>query len=105
MRTGEKQTLFEYSAIVDRPPLVWPEGKRLAFFLVPNIEHIELRGSDARANNHDNARLDYGNRVGIWRFIEVMDRDGVRGTVSLNSSVTRHYPRMNDRSRPKRSWR
>jgi len=103
MRTGEQHDLFEYSAIIDRPPLVWPDGKRLAFFMVPNIEHLELYGSDGRANNRDNARLDYGNRVGIWRLMEVMDRYGMRGTVALNSSVTRHYPRIIEECL-KRGW-
>jgi allantoinase len=96
MRSGEGHDLFEYSAIVDRPPLPWPDGKRLAFYVVPNIEHLELLGADARSNSKDNSRLDYGNRVGIWRLMEVMDRYGMRGTVALNSSVTRHYPRIID---------
>jgi allantoinase len=94
MRTGEGHALFEYSAIVDRPPLAWPDGKRLAFWVVPNIEHLEYLDPEGRANNRDNARLDYGNRVGIWRVMDVMDRYGVRGTVALNSSVCRHYPRI-----------
>lgn len=103
VRTGQGHDLFPYSAIIDRPPLLWPDGKRLAFWLVPNVEHLELNGSDDRANSKDNARLDYGNRVGIWRLMEVMDRYGTRGTVALNSSVTRHYPRIIEECR-KRDW-
>lgn len=103
MRTGEGHKLFEYSAIVDRPPLAWPDGKRLAFWVVPNIEHLELFGPDARSNSKDLSRLDYGNRVGIWRMMEVMDRYRMRGTVALNSSVTRHYPRIIEECL-KRDW-
>lgn len=94
MRTGENHQLFDYSAIVDRPPLRWPEGKRLAFWIAPNIEHLELIGPDGGARSRDTARLDYGNRVGIWRLMEVLDRYGMRGTCPLNASVTRHYPRI-----------
>jgi peptidoglycan/xylan/chitin deacetylase (PgdA/CDA1 family) len=94
MRTGETHQLFDYSAIVDRPPLEWPDGKRLAFWIAPNIEHLEVLAPDGSFHSRDVARLDYGNRVGIWRVMEVMDRYGMRGTCPLNSSVTRHYPRI-----------
>jgi allantoinase len=94
MRTGENFHPFPYSAIVDRPPVQWPGGKRLAFWVVPNIEHLELLDPDGRANNRDTSRLDYGNRVGIWRMMDLMDRYGIRGTVALNASVCRHYPRV-----------
>jgi peptidoglycan/xylan/chitin deacetylase (PgdA/CDA1 family) len=42
--------------------------------------------------NH--SRRDYGNRVGIWRVMEVMERNGVRGTVALNGEVEKFYPRI-----------
>jgi peptidoglycan/xylan/chitin deacetylase (PgdA/CDA1 family) len=94
MRTGESHDLFAYSAIVDRPPLAWPEGKRLAFWIVPNVEHLELIGPDGRAANREVARLDYGNRVGIWRVMDLLERFGMRGTVALNASVCRHEARV-----------
>ena len=28
---------------------------------------------------------DYGNRVGVFRIMETLDRYGIRGTVALNS--------------------
>ncbi|MBV8747501.1 MAG: hypothetical protein JO134_20935, partial [Xanthobacteraceae bacterium] len=31
---------FEYSAIVDRKPLRWPSGARVALWVIPNIEHF-----------------------------------------------------------------
>jgi allantoinase len=94
MRTGETHGLFAYSAIVDRPELQWPDGKRLAFWIAPNIEHLELLGREGSAQTPGVARLDYGNRVGIWRLMEVLDRYGLRGTCPLNSAVCRHYPRV-----------
>lgn len=103
MRTGENHQLFDYSPIVDRPPLHWPDGKRLAFWVAPNIEHLELIGPDGAAHSRDTARLDYGNRVGIWRLMEVMDRHGMRGTCPLNASVVRHYPRIIEET-GKRGW-
>ena len=31
---------FEYSAIIDRPRLSWPDGARVAVWVIPNIEHF-----------------------------------------------------------------
>ena len=37
---------------------------------------------------------DYGNRAGVWRMMEAMDRYGVRGSVSLNVAVCDHHPEI-----------
>jgi peptidoglycan/xylan/chitin deacetylase (PgdA/CDA1 family) len=42
--------------------------------------------------NH--SRRDYGNRVGVWRVMEVLDRYGIRGTVALNGEIGTFYPRI-----------
>ena len=92
---------FPYSAIVDRPVLRWPNGARVAVWLIPNIEHFYF---DRPATSVErNTRVpdilnyswrDYGVRVGIWRMMEVMERHGFKGTVALNSDVCEHYPRI-----------
>lgn len=98
MKTGTYHGLFPFSAIVDRPQLKWPNGAQIAVWVVPNIEHYELelsgRGADVRNLSH----REYGNRVGIWRLMDALTEYGVRGTVALNSSVCRHYPRIVERS-------
>jgi allantoinase len=87
---------FPYRAIVDHPPVQWPNGARIAVWVIPNVEHfhIELPGPLPDIRNH--SRRDYGNRVGLWRIIEVMEKHGVKGTVALNGEVGRHYPRIMD---------
>ena len=94
---------FDYSPIIDRPPLRWPNGARVALWVIPNIEHFLF---DRPATRSPAVRLpvspdvlnyswrDYGVRVGIWRLMEIMQRFGVRGTVALNSDVCREYPRI-----------
>ena len=94
---------FPYSAIVDRPPLRWPNGARVAVWVIPNIEHF-LFDRPSTPITHATLRLvpdvlnyswrDYGVRVGIWRLMEVMEKHGVKGTVALNSDVCRQYPRI-----------
>jgi allantoinase len=90
---------FAYSAIVDRPPLRWPNGARLAVWVIPNIEYLHfdelLRSSAPRATAPDIIRyapLDYGNRVAIWRVMAVLDRFNIRATVALNGNVCDIYP-------------
>ncbi len=34
--------LFPYSPLPERPPLVWPGGARVAFYLGLNIEHYRV---------------------------------------------------------------
>jgi peptidoglycan/xylan/chitin deacetylase (PgdA/CDA1 family) len=94
---------FEYSAIVDRPPLRWPKGARVAVWLIPNIEHflfdrpgtpISREGNPLNPDIRNYSWRDYGVRVGIWRMMEIMERYGIRGTVALNSDVCNEYPRI-----------
>lgn len=90
-----------YSAIIDREPITWPGGARLAVWVVPNVEHYEYLPPPGPADPyprtpHPDVRRfsyhDYGTRVGFWRMLEVLDRHQVPCTVSLNVAVLDHYP-------------
>jgi allantoinase len=92
---------FDYSAIIDRPPLSWPNGARVAVWVIPNIEHFLFDRPSTRLTNLpvnpdvlNYSWRDYGVRVGIWRMMEVMEKYGVKGTVALNSDVCKYYPRI-----------
>lgn len=94
---------FDYSAIVDRPPLRWPDGARVAVWVIPNIEHflfdrpstsIAPKSTSLVPDILNYSWRDYGVRVGIWRMMEIMERHGVKGTVALNSDVCHRYPRI-----------
>ena len=98
MKTGAYHNLFPFSPIIDRPPLKWPDGARVAVWVVPNIEHYELELEGRRADVRNLSHREYGNRVGIWRLMEALTEYGVPGTVALNSSVCHHYPRIVERA-------
>jgi peptidoglycan/xylan/chitin deacetylase (PgdA/CDA1 family) len=94
---------FPYSPIIDRPPLRWPNGARVAVWVIPNIEHflfdrpgtpMTLATASFVPDVLNYAWRDFGVRVGIWRLMEVMERYGIPGTVALNSDVCEHYPRI-----------
>jgi allantoinase len=96
---------YAFDPIINRKPVAFPGGKRLAILVYVNIEHVPF-GSTAAAHavyqgtvqfspdilNH--GWRDYGNRVGLWRIMKAMDRHGFRGTVNLNSDVCREYPQI-----------
>jgi peptidoglycan/xylan/chitin deacetylase (PgdA/CDA1 family) len=92
---------FEYSAIAKRPKLSLPNGARVAVWVVPNVEHFEY-GKPAMSMTPMTAGLkpdvlnygwrDYGARVGIWRVMEILERNGIVATAALNSDVCLHYP-------------
>jgi hypothetical protein len=37
---------------------------------------------------------DYGARVGIWRLMEILERNGFRATAALNSEAAEQYPQI-----------
>ena len=94
---------YDFEPITHRKPVRFPKGERLAVIIYVNIEHAPF-GSTAPAHavypgtmqfspdilNH--GWRDYGNRVGLWRIMQAMDRHGYRGTVNLQSDVCREYP-------------
>jgi peptidoglycan/xylan/chitin deacetylase (PgdA/CDA1 family) len=86
--------LFPYRAIVDHPPVAWPNGAKVAVWVIPNIEHFHWEIGSGAPDVRNHSRRDYGNRVGVWRLMEVMEKNGVRGTVALNGEVGKYYPRI-----------
>ncbi|TDJ45978.1 MAG: polysaccharide deacetylase [Gammaproteobacteria bacterium] len=99
---------YDYSPITDREPLRFPNGARIAVWVIPNIEHFHFdKPSTSIApftmsmvpDVLNYAWRDYGVRVGIWRIIDVLERHGIRATVALNSDVCIHYPPIIDATR------
>lgn len=96
---------YDFEPIIYRKPVRFPQGQRLAVLIYVNIEHVPF-ASTAPAHaiypgtlqfspdilNH--GWRDYGNRVGLWRIMEAMDKHGMRGTVNLNSDVCREFPQI-----------
>src|SRR3984885_4033806 len=94
MKDFDPTSLFPYSAIIDRVPVRWPNDAKIAVWVIPNIEHFHLELTQNAPDIRNYSRRDYGNRVGIWRMMEVLEKNGVRGTVALNGEVGKYYPRI-----------
>lgn len=92
---------YDYSPITRRPDYSWPEGQRLAVYLGFNIEHFEFgRGLGARlAPSGDPDVLnyawrDYGNRVGVWRCLELFDSLRMPAGVLINTALYDYCPEV-----------
>lgn len=101
---------YPYWPLPERPPLRWPGEARVAFWVIPNIEHFRFDRPTSDLTYHgpipnvpEFATRDYGNRVGIWRLMEVLDTYGLRATVALNADVCRFYPQI-IRAGVERGW-
>ena len=99
------QEFVRYAPVTTRPKVQWPNGKRLAVWIVPNVEFYEYTPPPAqgretwdRVPSHPDVReygfRDYGNRVGIWRMTELLDQYPVRPTASLNLALLDHFPEI-----------
>jgi len=95
-----------YSAIVDRPTLKLPSGARIAVWTIVNVEEWAIEramprtvlpppyGQPLLPDLPNWAWHEYGMRVGFWRFLEVLNRFGLKATLALNGSVIKSYPRV-----------
>jgi allantoinase len=97
----QKYGPFPYTPITQRPKITWPGGARLAFWIIPNVEFFSLdevvpvRGPSGKVPDIPSwSQRDYGARIGIFRIMEVLNRHGVKGTVTLNSEVCDAYPEV-----------
>lgn len=99
----EDPGFYDYWPYQNRPKIVWPNGAKLAFWVAPNIEFYELNppanpyraawptGSPSIAGY---GIRDYGNRVGHDRQMKLLERYGIRGSISLSTALCEHHPEI-----------
>ena len=89
---------YDYSPIIRRPKIEWPNHGRIALWVAPNIEYFHydmpIRGS---GSNHTPdvpgyTLRDYGSRVGVFRIMDVLDKFGIRASVLLECRSVRATP-------------
>ncbi len=105
MLTLPKHNRYDYSVIGERQDYSWPGGKRLAFCATTNIEVYAYRkgtgwdpakkGEPQQQRNY--SWRDYGNRVGIWRLLELFDELKLPAAHNTNTLVYDYAARMGAR--------
>jgi allantoinase len=102
-RYGMDHGRYDWSMLSERNPVAWPNGAKLALWInvglqffpldqqgkpfpvpggmtmpYPDLRHFSLR--------------DYGNRVGIFRFLQAFDKYGINATFAFNTQLAERAP-------------
>ena len=96
--------LFPYRAIHLRDDYCWPGNKRLAVYLGFNVEHFAFaQGLGARLGPPspepdvlNYSWREYGNRVGVWRCLELFDSLAFPTGAIINTALYDHCPEVVD---------
>jgi allantoinase len=95
-----------YQAIVDRPRLTLPGGKRVAVWVILNVEEWRMEramprtvlpppmGQPLLPDVPNWSWHEYGMRVGFWRQFEALTRRSIPTTLAINGNVVNSYPRV-----------
>jgi allantoinase len=106
---------LDFSPIDQRPKLALPGGARLAVWVVVNVEEWDPTqpmprtvltppaGGAPMPDIPNWAWHEYGNRVGFWRMIEVLDEFRVRAVLAINGSAIARYEPIAHAAR-QRGW-
>jgi allantoinase len=114
---GMDQDFHSWSPIIARPVLKWPDDARVALAVLVNLEHWDwevppntpvavspMGGPEGIWTGNPGAgrfpdiggygHHEYGNRVGIFRVLEVLDKHGITPTLALDKAVADNYPSL-----------
>jgi allantoinase len=106
---------ISFSPISDRPPLKLPAGNRLAVWVIVNVEEWNPRepmprtvltppaGGSPSPDIPNWAWHEYGNRVGFWRMLEVLDRLQIKPALAINGGAISAYEPIS-RAAHQRGW-
>jgi peptidoglycan/xylan/chitin deacetylase (PgdA/CDA1 family) len=94
---------LDFSDIAHRPKLALPDGARLVVWVIVNVEEWDPAqpmprtvltppaGGAPMPDIPNWAWHEYGNRVGFWRMLEVLDEQQIRAVLAVNGSAIGHY--------------
>lgn len=96
---------YDYVPLPARKPLKWPNGARVALIITINLEYWDLVKDTTEpyyaggppilpdplpgniADFPNFTWREYGQRVGVWRMIDVFDQAGVRASTTMNAKM------------------
>lgn len=100
-----------YQAIVDRPRLRLPDGKKLAVWVILNVEEWQMKGAMPRTvlsppmgqpllpDVPNWSWHEYGMRSGFWRHWKALTSRDIPTTMAINGNVCNSYPRVAEAGR------
>lgn len=104
---GMEHSLYDWSLLPHRPKLSWPDGKPLALAVILLAEHVEPTepegfvhpptiGGFGQMFPFPNLPLvghrEYGDRVGMFRLLDILKKHGIRPSVAIDAMTAEHRP-------------
>ncbi|MDG6905243.1 MAG: polysaccharide deacetylase family protein [Nitrososphaerota archaeon] len=121
MESNSPDLGYEYSAKISRRPIKWPNGERVAVIITLNMEYwnpvlidgnipypagpniIPLPIPRGMPDFVNYTWREYGQRVGVWRVINTLDKYGLRASATLSSELGKKCPEIISETK-KRGW-
>jgi allantoinase len=111
---GMDHDRYDWSTLPRRKPVAWPNGARIALWIIPALEWFPLdmagkpfKPPGAMVNTYPDLRhytlRDYGNRVGVFRVMAALERFGLKASVAVNAAVAVRHPSL-IRACAERGW-
>mgnify|MGYP000029124746 CR=1 FL=1 len=105
---GNDHSLYDWSYSGRRAPVFLDDGTKVSAFIVVPLEFFPLNPSGipfkhpgAMVTPYPDLRhyttRDYGNRIGIFRILKVLEEAGLRAVVPVNAAVVERYPSLIER--------
>ena len=102
---GPDHDRFDHRYLRSVPSFAWPGGERLLIWVTVRLEHFPMDmpagpvkpiGAMDRPypSVWDFSTRDYGNRVGIFRLMKVLDKHDIRATAAMNCELATRYPHL-----------
>jgi allantoinase len=104
-RRGMDHDLYPWLNLFERPPIAWPGGRRVLTWIVIDLEWFPITPVDKpfRAPGHMQTSYpdyrhytsrDYGNRVGIYRLLDALQKIGATVSIAANAAIADRYPAL-----------
>ena len=92
---------FEYAALHERVGFHWPDGRKLALYVGLALEHFAFGeglgptlAPSAPVDVLNGSWREYGNRVGVWRCLDLFDELGWPVGAFVNTALYDHCPQV-----------
>ena len=99
---GMDHDRYTWSQLHERPAVTWPNGARVALWVVTQLQWFPLNMKPAipvpagmarpYPDYWDYTQRDYGNRIGVFRIFKVLDKLGIKSSVAINSALAERHP-------------
>jgi hypothetical protein len=80
-----------------RPVIPWPDGKKICATFTVAFEAFTHGGHFKKAKGHEVnlvsiSHANYGGNAGIWRILDILQRNDVRATIDVNGLAVQKWP-------------